>query len=90
MINLILKNALLIAGIASFILLFMEKTGLRNYIINKSPILISKLFSCDFCLSFWTCLFFAILGSFIPLFELRIWMRIISVLIATPLTRVLL
>lgn len=43
------------ALIASFAIHFIMKIGIRGMIIRQSKIkLISKLFECDFCLSFWT------------------------------------
>lgn len=48
---------IVVALFSAFIILFLSKTGLRDFIILHSPIkLISELFDCDFCLSFWTSL----------------------------------
>lgn len=48
--TLVLASAL----IASFAIHFIIKIGIRGMIIEQSKIkLISKLFECDFCLSFW-------------------------------------
>lgn len=49
--TLVLASAL----IASFAIHFIMKIGIRGMIIERFKIkLISKLFECDFCLSFWT------------------------------------
>lgn len=43
------------ALLAAFIILLLGKLGIRDYIVSRSPVkFISKLFDCDFCLSFWT------------------------------------
>lgn len=70
---------------AAFIILLIEKIGLRNYIIATAPKLISELFECDFCLSFWTSLILAII--------LAIFFGDMSILfiplLSTPITRIL-
>lgn len=54
---------IIIALLASWIILFIGKTGTREYIQVHSPKLISQMFSCDFCLSWWLCLIWAVLFS---------------------------
>ena len=74
-----------VALTAAFIILLIGKLGIRDSIIAKAPKLISKLFDCDFCLSFWVSLILAII--------LAIFFKEISVLfipiISTPITRIL-
>lgn len=74
-----------VALTAAFIILLTGKLGIRDSIIAKAPKLISKLFDCDFCLSFWV--------SFILAIILAIFFKEISVLfipiISTPITRIL-
>ena len=70
-----------IALAAAFVILLIGKLGVRDSIIARAPKLISKLFDCDFCLSFWTSVILAIFFSefnilFIPI-------------ISTPITRIL-
>lgn len=49
-----LQSLIFSACLAAFAILFISKVGLRDSIIMKSPVkLISQLFECDFCLSFW-------------------------------------
>ena len=43
----------IIALAAAFFILLMAKLGIRDEIVARAPKLISKLFACDFCLSFW-------------------------------------
>lgn len=70
---------------AAFIILLIEKIGLRNYIIATAPKLISELFECDFCLSFWTSLILAII---LAIFFEDMSILFIS-LLSTPITRIL-
>lgn len=51
--------AVVIACSSAFLILFIGKTGIRNFVISISPKLISELFDCDFCLSFWSSLILA-------------------------------
>ena len=58
----VMFTVLLIATAAAFSILFLTKTGVRDFVIRRSPVrLLSQLFECDFCLSFWTCLFYSII-----------------------------
>lgn len=52
MINFIISVAL-IALVASWTILFMTKTGAREYIEVHAPRLVAEMFSCDFCLAWW-------------------------------------
>lgn len=56
-------TAIIIALIACWVILFITKTGAREYIQVHAPKLISQMFSCDFCLSWWLCLLLAICFS---------------------------
>lgn len=56
-----LPFALCVGCAVAFFILLIGKLGLRDLIILKAPVLISKLFECDFCLSFWLSLLFAII-----------------------------
>ena len=58
---------------------------MRDEIIIKAPKLISQLFDCDFCLSFWTSLILAII---LAIFINEIDIIFISI-ISTPITRIL-
>ena len=74
-----------IALAAAFVILLIGKLGIRDNIIAKAPKLISQLFDCDFCLSFWTSLILAVI--------LAIFFREMSIIlipiISTPITRIL-
>ena len=80
-----LSALIYIALAAAFAILLIGKLGIRDNIIAKAPKLISQLFDCDFCLSFWTSLILAII--------LAIFFNEMSIIfipiISTPITRIL-
>ena len=74
-----------VALAAAFAILFISKIGLRDNIVSEALDLISQLFSCDFCLSFWTAVvicFFALLVTQDPSF-------LVVPFVSTPITRML-
>ena len=81
----LLSALIYIALAAAFVILLIGKLGIRDNIIAKAPKLISQLFDCDFCLSFWTALILAVI--------LAIFFREMNILfipiISTPITRIL-
>ena len=76
-----------IALIASFIILFLGKTGLRekirNYFDEKNIIYVANMIDCDFCLSFWMCVCVYMLLSIAD----GHFMSLIALICAAPLTR---
>ena len=80
-----LSALIYIALAAAFAILLIGKLGVRDGIITRAPKLISQLFDCDFCLSFWTSLILAILLA-IFFNEMSI---ILIPIISTPITRIL-
>lgn len=80
-----LSALIYIALAAAFAILLIGKLGVRDEIITRVPKLISQLFDCDFCLSFWTSLILAII--------LAIFFNEMSIIfipiISTPITRIL-
>lgn len=80
-----LSALIYIALAAAFVILLIGKLGIRDNIIAKAPKLISQLFDCDFCLSFWTSLILAIILA-IFFNETSI---ILIPIISTPITRIL-
>ena len=80
-----LSALIYIALTAAFAILLIGKLGIRDNIIAKAPKLISQLFDCDFCLSFWTSVILAVI--------LAIFFREMSIIfipiISTPITRIL-
>ena len=81
----LLSALIYIALAAAFTILLIGKLGIRDSIIAKAPKLISQLFDCDFCLSFWTSLIIAIILA-IFFNEMSI---ILIPIISTPITRIL-
>lgn len=81
----LLSALIYIALAAAFAILLIGKLGIRDNIIAKAPKLISQLFDCDFCLSFWMSLILAVI--------LAIFFREMNILfipiISTPITRIL-
>lgn len=80
-----LSALIYIALAAAFAILLIGKIGIRDGIIARAPKLISQLFDCDFCLSFWTSLILAIILA-IFFNEMSI---ILIPIISTPITRIL-
>ena len=81
----LLSALIYIALAAAFIILLIGKLGIRDNIIAKAPKLISQLFDCDFCLSFWTSL---ILAAILTIFFREMNILFIPI-ISTPITRIL-
>ena len=77
---------LIIALFSTFAILLTERVGYREKIQVKAPKLIAELFSCDFCLSWWTCFTMALIISLLACNLLII----ITAIAATPITRKLL
>ena len=80
-----LSALIYIALAAAFAILLIGKLGVRDEIITRAPKLISQVFACDFCLSFWTSLILAIILA-ILFNEMSI---ILIPIISTPRTRIL-
>ena len=78
--------ALYVAVQAAFIILFIGKIGIRDNVIAKAPKLISQMFDCDFCLSFWVSLILAVI---LAIFFGQLNLLLIPIL-STPITKVLL
>lgn len=70
---------------AAFVILLIGKLGIRDSVIAKAPKLISQLFDCDFCLSFWVS---AILAVILAIFFSELSILFIPI-ISTPITRIL-
>ena len=80
----------MVAALAAFVILFLNKTGLRTKIRDffdvKEVNLFADLLDCDFCLSFWLCFCIAF-GLIVLGYELS---YIIAAVCATPISRFLL
>ena len=84
-----LYQAIVVALIAAFIILFLGKTGLRtklrDYYDKVGISILADMLDCDFCLSFWTCLVIAML-----LWAFDYKPDFLVLLCAPPITRYLL
>ena len=82
-------QTIVVALIATFVILLLGKTGLRTKLRDFSDeqgvSLIADMLDCDFCLSFWTCLFIAI-GFWDACWE----PHLLVIFCAPPITRYLL
>lgn len=81
-----LSALIYISSSAAFAILLAERLSIRDKIVAEAPKLISQLFECDFCLSFWTSLILAIILAIIFNEMSIIFIPIVS----TPITRILL
>lgn len=57
----LLIYAIVIALLSAFVILFANKIGLIEYLVNIPNKFISKLGQCNFCMSFWIALFISII-----------------------------
>lgn len=80
-----LSALIYIALAAAFAILLIGKLGIRDNVITKAPKLISQLFDCDFCLSFWVSV---ILAAILAIFFREMSIIFIPI-ISTPITRIL-
>jgi hypothetical protein len=84
-----LYQAIVVALIATFIILFLGKTGLRirlrDYYDKIGISILADMLDCDFCLSFWTCV---IVAMFLWTFGYK--PDFLVLLCAPPITRYLL
>lgn len=82
----IASYALVIAIVSAFIILLIDRIGLREFVVCRSPKVISRLFSCDFCLGFWVSV---VLSAALSLAVGDASFMLIPIM-STPVTRILL
>lgn len=81
----LLELTIEVALAAAFVVLLMKKWGIVEYMQIYGNNFFSKLFSCEFCLSFWTCLVIAcITAALTGEFALMA-----APLFSTPITRMI-
>ena len=84
-----LCQAIIVALTAAFIILFLNKTGLRikfrDWDDKVGISIVADMLDCDFCLSFWTCFIVAIC-----LWTFRCEPHFLVIFCAPPITRYLL
>lgn len=64
-------NIIVVALIAAFVLTLLRKWGVIEWVQIHGNDFFSKMFNCDFCLSWWTCVpicFFALIFTGNPAF----------------------
>lgn len=79
-----LTDIIITALLSAFVILLITKIGLRDFVIERGPKLISKMFNCDFCLSFWTNVFIVLIMAA----SMGCLSFIIIPIFAAPVTRV--
>ena len=83
MIMIYLLITIVVALVASFVLLLFKKIGIVEWLQVHGDDLISELAHCDFCLSWWLSLIVAIIAAAI----VGDWWVIITAVLATPICR---
>lgn len=78
-----LTLVLIIAAVAAFCIMLIEKTGVRNAVTAHASRLIGQMFGCDFCLSWWTCLAMACIAAAYT----HDWKVIMLAVVAAPVAR---
>lgn len=81
----IIESIIMVALMAAFAVLLMKKWGIAEYFQVHGNKFFSQLFSCDLCMSFWTCL---VLSLALVIVYNDPWL-IITAIPATPVTRML-
>ena len=75
----------LVALLAAFAILLAKKTGVVEWMQVNGGRIVSELFSCDFCLSFWTATAILVV---LALFTWRLELLLFGML-TSPITRML-
>lgn len=76
----------LTALLSAFVVILIGKVGLTEKMQMSTILIISKLFSCQFCLSFWVAVLIALVISVCDFNLIYIFVPVFS----TPLSRILL
>jgi hypothetical protein len=79
-----ITEMILLALYASFIILLIIKLGWREKVQIYGPKLISDMFNCDFCISFWICF---VLSVILFTFVDRDWIVLSYPIFASPIVR---
>lgn len=82
----ILTEIIIIALLSAFILLLLRKVGAVEWLQLHGNDIIHELASCEFCLSWWICLFISLVCAFC----VGDWVVILLAALAAPITRKLL
>ncbi len=79
-----IESVILLALSATFILLLITKLGWREKGQIYGPKLLSDMFNCDFCISFWICF---VLSVLLFTFVDRDWIVLFYPIFASPIVR---
>lgn len=82
----ILFVAAVVACMSAFIVLLLGRLGVRDYVVMYGTRLLSALFSCDFCMCFWT----VVAITTILVVALHSPALLLAIPISTPIARILL
>lgn len=55
--------SMIVALMAAFVVLLVKKWGIAEFWQVHGNDFVSRLFSCDFCMSWWVCVIMAVVGS---------------------------
>jgi len=79
-----LEHSTILALISAFIILLITRLGLVEKVQLRGSKMLASLFNCHFCLSFWVIVILYVLSY--PFFDISP----LCIILATPITRVLL
>lgn len=77
---------LIVALFAAWCILLLRKLGVIEWVQAYACLTLSRLASCDFCLSWWTC----VVVSCVIAMLLEQWLVLLVPFVSTPITRKLL
>jgi hypothetical protein len=83
--NEVLYISVIVALAAAFVILFAKKQGWVEWMQIHGNVFLSKLFSCDYCLSFWTG---CVVALALALVLWEPWVIFVPIL-STPITRMM-
>ena len=66
-----IESVVLVALLAAFVVLLVKKWGIAEYWQIHGNDFVSKLFSCDLCMSFWACVIVSLVAM-VALGDVRI------------------
>lgn len=58
-----IESVVLVALLAAFVVLLVKKWGIAEYWQIHGNDFVSRLFSCDLCMSFWACVIVSVVAT---------------------------
>ena len=80
-----IESVVMVALLAAFVVLLVKKWGIAEYCQVHGSDFVSRLFSCDLCMSFWACVFVSLVAT-VALGDVRM---MAVPFMAMPITRML-